>query len=128
MGLFRKKTRATGLTREQALACIPVRNNVVSWERQETGVIQIEYTMVLKPLLQSIFKRFNKNEPQRPPTRKLELDTFGSQVWDLLDGSRTTAQIIQQFAASHEITNQEAERSITIFLRELGKRGLIALR
>lgn len=128
MTLFRKKPKASGLTREQALACIPVRNNVVSWERQESGSVQIEYNLVLKPFLQSIFKRFNRNEQQQPPTRKLELDTFGSQVWEMLDGSRTTGQIIRLFAASHEISNQEAERSVTIFLRELGKRGLIALR
>ena len=50
------------------------------------------------------------------------------EVWEMLDGSRTTAQIIQQFADSHSISSQEAERSVTLFLRELGKRGLIALR
>jgi hypothetical protein len=128
MAWFRKKVKPSGLTREQALACTPVRNNVVSWQRQETGSIQIEYTLVLKPFLQNVFKRFNRNAPQKPPTRKLELDTFGSQVWEMLDGSSTTSQIVQRFAASHAISNQEAERSVTLFLRELGKRGLIALR
>jgi hypothetical protein len=127
MALFKKKRKGPPLTREQALACVPVRNNVVSWHRKEEGTIQIEYILALKPMLQSIFKRFSSG-PAQEPTRKLELDNFGSQVWEMLDGSSTTAEIIRNFAAAHDISSQEAERSVTIFLRELGKRGLIALR
>lgn len=126
MGLFSKKQQATAFTREQALACTPVRNNVVSWERLDSGGIQIEYVLVLKPLFASILKRFNP-APSVEPTRKLQLDDFGSQVWEMLDGARTTADLIREFAAGHGISTQEAEQSITLFLRELGKRGLIAL-
>lgn len=127
MAWFRKKPKSQPLTREQALSCVPVRNNVVSWHQNDAGIVQIEYTLVLKPMLQSIFKRFSSG-PAEEPTRKLELDRFGSQVWEMLDGSATTAEIIRSFAAAHEISTQEAERSVTLFLRELGKRGLIALR
>lgn len=126
MGLFRKKKPPTALTRDQALACTPVRNNVVNWEILDSGVVRVEYMLVLKPVLKSIFERFG-NTPAETPTRKLELDALGSQVWQMLDGSRTTAQLIEEFARLHRISNQEAEQSITLFLRELGKRGLIAL-
>ncbi len=114
------------LTRDQALACTPVRNNVVSWEVLESGLVQVEYMLVLKPFLQSIFERFG-NTPTEQPTRKLELDSLGSQVWQLIDGTRTTSQLIEAFALQHKISTQEAEQSITLFLRELGRRGLIAL-
>ncbi len=127
MGLFRKKKPAPTFTREQALACTPVRNNVVSWERLSSGGIQVEYVLLLKPFFISILERFNP-APATPPTRKLQLDDFGSQVWEMLDGSRTTADLIKEFADDHAISSQEAEQSITLFLRELGKRGLIALR
>ncbi len=127
MGLFRKKKRPTPLTRDQALACIPVRNNVVNWQHLDSGLIQVEYALVLKPFLQSIFQRFNP-APSAPPTRKVQLDGLGTQVWQMIDGSRTTADLIEDFAASHKISIEEAEQSITLFLRELGKRGLIALR
>lgn len=127
MGLFRKKKRIPTFTREQALACTPVRNNVVSWKRVDSVGIQVEYVLMLKPFFASILERFNP-APSEAPTRKLQLDDFGSQVWEMLDGSRTTADLIKEFAAGHEISAQEAEQSITLFLRELGKRGLIALR
>lgn len=127
MGLFRKKKQPPPpLTRDQALACIPVKNNVINWDLLDSGLVQVEYVLVLKPFLQSIFKRFGNN-PTDLPTRKLQLDALGSQVWQMIDGRRTTAQLIEEFARHHEISTQEAEQSITLFLRELGRRGLIAL-
>jgi hypothetical protein len=126
MGLFRKKRKQPALTRDQALACTPVRNDIVSWEVLDSGLVRIEYVLVLKPLLKSISERFG-GAGDELPTRKLELDALGSQVWQMIDGSRTTAQLIEEFAGLQKISNQEAEQSITQFLRELGKRGLIAL-
>lgn len=126
MGLFRKKRQPPSLTRDQALACTPVRNNVVNWEVLESELVRVEYVLVLKPFLQAVFERFGSSTAETP-TRKIELDALGSQVWHMIDGSRTTAQIIEEFARHHQISNQEAEQSITLFLRELGKRGLIAL-
>jgi len=115
------------LTREQALACTPVKNNVVDWKILETGLVQVEYVLLLKPFLLSIFKRFDTSR-SAPPTRKLQLDEMGSQVWQMIDGERTTAALIEDFAGIHKISVTEAEQPITIFLRELGKRGLVALR
>lgn len=89
-------------------------------------MVQIEYKLVLKPFLQSIFERFGA-AAHEAPTRKLELDALGSQVWHWIDGSRTTADLIETFARHHKISTQEAEQSVTLFLRELGRRGLIAL-
>jgi hypothetical protein len=126
MGLFRKKRKQPALTRDQALTCTPVRNDIVSWEVLDSGLVRIEYVLVLKPLLKSISERFGGARDELP-TRKLELDALGSQVWQMIDGSRTTAQLIEEFAGLQKISNQEAEQSITQFLRELGKRGLIAL-
>ena len=126
MGLFKKKRKPPALTRDQALACTPVRNNIVGWEILDSGLVRVEYALVLKPLLKSISERFGSSRDE-PPTRKVELDALGSQVWQMIDGSRTTAQLIEEFARLQKISNQEAEQSITLFLRELGRRGLIAL-
>ena len=126
MGLFKKKRKPPALARDQALACTPVRNHSVSWEILDSGLVRVEYVLVLKPLLKSISERFGSGGDELP-TRKLELDALGSQVWQMIDGSRTTAQLIEEFARLQKISKQEAEQSITLFLRELGKRGLIAL-
>ena len=115
------------MTREQALACIPVHNNVVAWEVQEDDTVYIEYNLVLKPFLHSIFKRFSGDLTEQP-VRKIQLDQLGSSVWQMIDGKRSTADIILEFSNRQQVSTQEAEQSITIYLRELGKRGLIGMR
>ena len=115
------------MTRKQALACTPVRNNVISWEEDSSGHVEIEYVLVLKPLFYSIFKRFT-SESAAQPRRKIQLDELGSSVWKMIDGRRSTSEIIIAFSAQQQISIQEAEQSVTAFFRELGKRGLIGLR
>lgn len=127
MALFRKHKKRSTITREQALACTPVRNETVSWTQLPSGLVQLEYVLMLKPFLLTIFERFSSSQAEKPK-RTLELDELGTEVWQMLDGSRTTADIIKEFAAHHGISSHEAEHSITLFLRALGKRGLIALR
>jgi hypothetical protein len=127
IALFRKRLKKQPITRAQALACIPVRNEAVRWERTATEEIRLDFELALKPFFISILNRFNHNRVVERPRRTLELDEFGSEVWELMDGTRTTADIITTFAAAHGISNQEAEHSITLFLRQLGKRGLVGL-
>ncbi len=115
------------MTREQALTCTPVQSNVVSWVEDSSGHVEIEYVLVLKPLLHSIFKRFaSASAPQ--PRRRIQLDELGSRVWKLIDGNRSTSDIIIAFSSQQQISIQESEQSVTAFFRELGKRGLIGLR
>lgn len=128
MKFFRStKTPLPALSRAEALACVPEIVPAVSWQVQQTGDVMIEYPLVVKPLLQAIFSRFNR-EPNEKLTRKLQLDNLGSQVWLLIDGRNSVGRIITSFAESSTVTTQEAEQSVTTFLRELGKRGLIILR
>lgn len=120
-------TPAIALSRTQALACVPVVLPAIVWHRRSSGEIRIEYPLPLKPLLTAVFSRFS---PQGAvtPTKKLELDTLGSQVWLMIDGTATVGDIIRRFARDSSITTQEAEQAVTAFLRELGKRGIVALR
>ena len=69
----------------------------VSWQTQESGDILIEYPLVVKPLLKAIFARFNRDSNERL-TRRLQLDSLGSQVWLLIDGSNNVGEIIRAFA------------------------------
>jgi len=127
MAFFSRKKKPVQVTREQALACTPVHNNIVSWEEDSDGHVQIEYVLLLKPFFHSIFKRFS-NEASTVPTRKIQLDELGSRVWKMIDGKRTTSEIIIEFSSSQNISTRESEQSVTTFFRELGKRGLIGLR
>ncbi len=120
-----KKTQRPTLSRSDALRCIPVANLSVQVIELENGEILLEYPLQIKPFLQSLFERFQKE--QGVPTKKLQLDEMGSIVWKQINGKNNTQAIITQFAKTYGITLQEAEKSVTTFLVELGKRGIIAM-
>jgi hypothetical protein len=127
MALFNKKQKPAAMTREQALSCTPVHNNIISWEEDSSGSVQVEYVLLLKPFFHSLFKRFAP-QSANVPTRKIQLDELGSSVWKMIDGKRNTSDIIIEFSSLQNISTQESEQSVTTFFRELGKRGLIGLR
>ena len=115
------------VTRTEALACVPEKSPAVQWDTQENGEIIIEYPLPLKPFFISLSKRFTKSAEQRL-TKKLQLDVIGSQVWIMIDGATDVKAIIKEMAPATGLSLQEAEISVTTFLRELGRRGLILLR
>lgn len=78
-------------------------------------------------MLQAIFKRFNQGRTEEIK-KKLQLDSHGSRVFNYINGEKTVREIIEEFARATTITRREAELSVTTFLRELGKRGIIILR
>ena len=46
----------------------------------------------------------------------------------MIDGKREARKIIDDFQETHKLNRREAEISVTTFLKELGKRGLIVMR
>lgn len=127
--LFKKTSRekVPAITRTEALACIPEKSPAAQWSVGEGGDILIEYPLDLKPFFINLAKRFNKGQEQRL-TKKLQLDQTGSRVWQLVDGKTDVKNIIRQIAPETGLSLQEAELSVTTFLRELGKRNLIILK
>ncbi len=125
MRFFPQPKQQVKLSRQEALVCIPVRNGTIHCHTLETGEILLEYVLPLNPFFKTLHRKFQKNE--EPPTRKLQLDSMGSLVWGMIDGENTTQSIIKKFSHHYSITLQEAETSVTTFLLELGKRGLIGM-
>lgn len=129
MRFFRKKPVkevAKGPTRTEALASVPVRSPAATWEVLEDGNILIEYPLNIKPFFIQLARRFNLGETQRP-TKKLQLDAMGSRVWKMFDGEKEVKAIIRDVAEQTGLTLHEAEISVTTFLRELGRRGLVLI-
>lgn len=121
----KKKTSAPQLSRQQALQCTPVVNASIRQIESGDNDVLLEYPLALKPFFLSLFRRFRNT--WEVPTKKLKLDEMGSVVWAKIDGSTTVEGIIDDFAKHYGITRQEAELSVTAFLVELGKRGIIAM-
>ncbi|MDJ0624269.1 MAG: PqqD family protein [Desulfocapsaceae bacterium] len=130
MKLFRstktERPQPVQLSRQEALQCQPVINDSIHVENSGEGDIVLEYPLPLKPFFLSLFQRFQKSYEY--PTKKLQLDEMGSHVWKYIDGQTSVKSMIEDFASHYGVTQQEAEQSITAFLVELGKRGIIAMR
>jgi hypothetical protein len=119
--------QAGALDREQALNAVPVKNAEVGALRLDSGEMLLTYPIELRPWAAKLARRMGKS-PQELKQRRLQLDILGTAVWDLIDGKRTVKAVVRQFSASQEVPIQEGEAAVTRFLRELGRRGLIAIR
>ena len=127
MRLFKKKPKGPSVSRAQALDRIPVKNRQISENRLETGEIVISYRVTMRSFFSGLAKRFGGPEVQTQ-MKKLQLDELGTSVWNLMDGNRSVRQLVKIFASTHQLETREAEVSVTQFLRELGRRGLIAMK
>lgn len=115
------------LKREQALQAIPAINRLVTESRLDSGEVVIAYPVAVRPWMAKMLKLLGR-EPEALMTRKLQLDLLGTAVWDLIDGRRPVQDMIQRFANRYKLQAREAEVSVTQFLRELGRRGIIGMR
>jgi hypothetical protein len=127
MKVFRKKSPGAEISRFEALNCVPVKNLQVRESRGEAGLVLLCYPIEIRPWIAGWIRRLG-GSADSGRTRKLQLDELGTAVWDLLDGNRSVGQVIQRFAAIQRLHPKEATVAVTLFLRELGKRGLIGLR
>lgn len=93
----------------------------------ETGEVVINYPVTIRPFFAGLVKRFGGQEVQTQ-MKKFQLDELGTAVWNLMDGKHTVRQLVKIFAGTHRLEPREAEVSVTQFIRELGRRGLIGMR
>lgn len=116
----RRRRREPELTRAEALSARPLRNPVITWEQQATGLVLLTVPVELKPwmrMLQAVIKV--------PAERKVELDELGSDVWQWVDGEATVGDLVARLGESHKLHRREAEVSLTQFLQTLAKRRFL---
>ncbi len=53
------------------------------------------------------------------------LNQTGSRIWELADGTRTIAQIVETLTYEYQVDNAHAERTTVDLLDELAAKGLI---
>ena len=127
MNLFRKRKKGLRVDRAEALKFIPVKNIQITEEQLDSGEILIHYPVTLRPWIAGIVKRFSGSNAELQ-SKPLQLDQLGTEVWGLIDGSRSVRRIIEIFAKTHQLQIREAEVAVSQFIRMLGQRGLIGLR
>lgn len=116
----------TELNRTDALSCIPEKSRDVREISIGAGALVLSYGVAYRPLFIKMRRLVGRTDATTF-TRKVELDLLGAQVWNLIDGERDVLAIIRQFAGLHGLDIKEAEVSVTLFLRSLGKKGLIGM-
>ncbi len=127
MRFFKKKSKDRELTRAQALKSIPIKSVQVDEARQDNGEVLLTYPVKIKPWFARLVQTPG-GPSERTVTKKLQLDSLGTAVWDRIDGRCSVRQVIQGFAGEHNLHRKEAEVAVTQFLRDLGKRGLVGLK
>jgi len=61
--------------------------------------------------------------------RRFDLNVVGSFVWELSDGNRTAAEIVERVSAAYpDEPKTSVETSVLAFLAELERNGLFVLR
>lgn len=127
MRVFKRKATGVSMTRAEALKFTPVKSDRVRESRLETGEIILTYPMDIRPWIDRMVKRFG-GKGYQAADKKLQLDELGTAVWDQINGERSVKQVVQWFAKKYRLHAKEAEVSVSRFMRELGKRGLIGLK
>ena len=127
MALFAKKRPKPQFSRQRALDSIPLKNPEVREETQESGNVLLSCPVGMRPFFSKAVSLFG-GDGSKTRLRRIQLDELGSDVWRRLDGQRSVAQIIRQFAKRHQVHQKEAEVAVTQFVRDLGRRGLIGIK
>jgi hypothetical protein len=120
MGWRRKKAPAPD--RETLLAARPLRNPHVTEKELADGGLELIVSMPRNRLL-----RWLSGGKNDPIVRRYQLDTPGVETWRMMDGRMTTGQMIDRFAATHEMEPQQAEAAMMMYLRTLAQRGIMML-
>lgn len=127
LALFKSRKPLLPEQRAVSLACCPVKNPSVAETRLADGAVLLAGALRVRPWFAGLAKRLGVPE-SRAAGKKVQLDQMGTAVWDLIDGDRSVQQIIDHFAGQFQLHPLEAEVSVTQFIRDLGRRGLIGLR
>ena len=113
-------------TRAQVLTAYPIRNSAVEWQRGEG---KNEGLVLLKiPRRPGRFANLTAKMLRMPDSRGLELDEIGTDVWELCDGQHTIEQVTVAIVTKYKLNRRQAEASVTVYLKRLAERRLVALR
>ena len=121
------------VSRDDALGLRPIRNPVITWEAKEIDEDSADDVDVEAPrLLILVVPRksdkvtnFLARMLQAPEDKKIELDEFGSAIWEKCDGTRTVEELARYTSTTYKLNRRQAEVSVMAFMKMLSQRRLI---
>jgi hypothetical protein len=128
LALFRPKAtpRPAGPERGAALDLKVLKNRGIEVDVTDQGLVRLRYPVAITPWVGSLARRLRLWDG-RPLLRTLELDAMGTTVWGWIDDKRTVAELCEKLAERYTLHPREAEVAMTAFVRQLGRRGIVAL-
>lgn len=98
----------------------PARNELLAWEKTETGEAQITVTRQETWKTRLLSKVF-----YIPEQRTITLDEVGTEVWQMCDGHTSVADMIEQLRGRYKLDRKEAEVSLLSYLKTLGQKRFV---
>ncbi len=115
-----KLKKRPDLNKGEVLKSIPVRNSIIKWELDEND----EASLVI-PQKGRLWVKITSKIFMLPDKRVVALDEVGSFVWMQCDGNNSIDVIVRKLRNKYNLTRKEAETSLLMYMRQLGKRGYI---
>ncbi|MEM3658117.1 MAG: PqqD family protein [Candidatus Hadarchaeum sp.] len=110
---FFKKQQPPKVSPERLYRSTPVVTPGIQYEEDSKGIITL-----LIPI---------KEDDKVIRTMKIKLDAIGSKVWKKIDGKTSFNEICQWMKSEFLITEKEAEVSLSMFIKSLADKRLVAL-
>jgi len=120
MGIFTKR-KPKEVNRRESLAGIPVRSESLAVLEKDDGSGSVVKIRV--PRSAHFLDRF------RPAVmeKRFELDELGTYVLGLIDGKKSSRELVDAFASDYGVNRREAELSVVSFLKMLMQRQVISI-
>lgn len=115
MPLFGKKKEPPRISPGRLYRSIPIINPRVKYEEDSQGIITI-----LIPVAKGTSEKAER-------MAKIKLDMIGSKVWKKIDGKTAFNEIVDWMRKEFMLTEREAESSLSMFMKSLVDRKLVAL-
>jgi len=98
----------------------PARNDLLQWEKTETGEAQIKVTRQETWKTRLLSKVF-----YIPKARTITLDEVGTEVWQMCDGHTSVSVMIESLRERYKLDRKEAEVSLLSYLKTLGQKSFV---
>lgn len=117
-----KGRRRPRVSKSEVLGAHPVRNTLVAWELNDRDEVVLRV-----PRRQDRVGKFLSRIFSAPDHRQIVLDELGSRVWQLCTGQNSVDGIVRQLAKQYRLSRREVELSLSRYLQQLARRGLVGL-
>ena len=115
------------ISKKDALNGVPIKNPAVMENCIDTKTLQLTYPVLPGKKISAVLAWCGKNSRDLVRHKTIELDLLGSRVWNLIDDRATVKEISAVFCDEFQLETSEAQVSVSLFLRELGRRNIIAI-